>query len=115
MKEYVKKLFIRLLAYQDEHPDEVVVPLLREKNMKKRQLSDDLQDQLKAFWQGRYPFDQPIGSMDTLQWWAQFHNHPRAQVLSVMLFHTRDSRLRPSNLHEVYCSSNFLRAHQFHA
>lgn len=87
VKEYTKDLLKAMIAYQQQHPESNVEPLL--KSLTPKELSIELKRQLEAFWRGQYPFNRPLtSSMDSLAWWLQFQEHPDARVLAVKPFYT---------------------------
>ncbi|KAI0820926.1 ribonuclease H-like domain-containing protein [Irpex lacteus] len=87
VKEYTKDLLKAMIAYQQQHSESNVEPLLKSLTLK--ELSIELKRQLEAFWRGQYPFNRPLtSSMDSLAWWFQFQKHPDARVLAMLSIRT---------------------------
>ncbi|KAI0643457.1 ribonuclease H-like domain-containing protein [Trametes meyenii] len=82
MKEFVKKALRDMLERVKTHPDDYHDPILV--NISAKKASQDLKNQLEAYWKGEYPFNEPICPKDPLAYWTEMKHHSSSRILAVV-------------------------------
>ncbi|KAF7985089.1 hypothetical protein HWV62_8971 [Athelia sp. TMB] len=83
VKEYLKNMLSKFITWYQAHPDDRRDPAFA--NLQLADIVEGLKQQLPAFWQGEWPFNQPsIEGGDPLVWWTGLRFHPQGRVMAFL-------------------------------
>ncbi|KAI0311270.1 ribonuclease H-like domain-containing protein, partial [Amylostereum chailletii] len=82
VREYLKTILRPMTEKAEENPAAYIPDVLRRRD--EADTVEAFRGQLKAFWMGYYPFNEPVKNGNTLSWWKDLLNHPQADVLAML-------------------------------